>query len=270
MSQLIKPQIKWTPEKIQLLRDEYPSGDKDELCLKLGIKRKTLNDAAKRFKVRCLLRPNGRKVRGYKAKELLNDSLESYYWHGFIMADGHIGERNTICVTLSNKDVDQLKNLKSFLKVEQQIFQREYTTSYSNNTKSANLTISDIDTCEQLRIMYNVGSCKTKNPPSLECLSNDGKFLSFFIGFFDGDGCFDIRKTKVVAMKIECHVNWYPTLETIQKKLQNVGIQSTLKITSRGYSCLRIYKQETFKKLKTFIIQNNIPVMNRKWNKIEP
>ena len=76
------------------------------------------------------------------------------------------------------------------------------------------------------------------------------------------EGLFNLSEEQLQELKIK-H-------ETIQKKLQNVGIQSTLKITSRGYSCLRIYKQETFKKLKTFIIQNNIPVMNRKWNKIEP
>jgi hypothetical protein len=263
MSQLIKPQIKWTPEKIQLLKDEYPLGDKKMLAENLGLKRSTLKYAAKRFNIKSEL-----DQRGYRAKELLNETLESYYWHGFIMADGHIGTKNTICVTLSNKDNIQLENLKSFLKVDQPIFYREYDTTYANNTKSVNLTISDIDTCEKFRILYNIGSRKTLNPPSLNFISDDSKFISFFIGFFDGDGCFDIRNNKISSMKIECHINWYPTLEYMIDRLMLIGISATLKTTTRGYACMRIYKQENFKRLKEFITANNIPVMRRKWDKV--
>ena len=268
MSQLIKPQIKWTPEKIQLLKDEYPSGDKSKLAERLGIKRSTLKDAAKRFKVKCLLRPNGHPPRGHKAKELLNDTLESYYWHGFIMADGHITNKGGILITLAEKDKEQLENLKLFLNVDQPIVHKIYSTTYSEATKSVHLALFDVGTCNKLREKYNVTNNKTTNPPNLDSLQNQEKFMSFFIGFFDGDGCFGRDyKNKVSMMKIECHGSWYSTLESMGIKLKELfDIGSTLKMTKRGHACFRIYKKSNFIKLKNFIHDNNIPAMKRKWD----
>lgn len=265
MSQLIKPQIQWTPEKIQLLKDEYPLGDKNQLAKKLGIKRSTLKEAARRFKIKSLI-----DKRKYKASKLLNDSLESYYWHGFIIADGHIGKRNNIKITVSPKDEGHLIKFRNFLEVEQPIKHNTQNTTYANNTESVTISISDVNACEQLRNLYKVGHTKTINPPNLLKILNDSdKFVSFFFGLFDGDGCFCMQKSKVVAMKFELHSSWMEVLESIQIALEkHFKIESRISMTSRGYSKLMIYKNENFRKFKNLTLDMNIPVMERKWNKL--
>lgn len=271
MSQFIKPQIKWTPDKIQLLMDEYPSGDKNKLCDILGIERKTLKCAAKRFGVKCKLRPNGRTPREFRAKQLLCDELESYYWHGFIMADGHISKSGTIAITLAERDTSHLIKFKDFLKIDQKITHKTTKTIYSNDTRSSSIIVSDIDTCEKFKELYSVGSTKTTQPPDMSSLNTKDKFIAFFIGFFDGDGCFDIRKDYgAVCMKIECHPNWHQTLGIISNKLKEFfDIQSSLKFTNRGYSCFRIYKYNNFIKFKNFILMHSIPALKRKWDYID-
>ena len=265
MSQLIKPQIKWTPEKIQLLRDEYPLGNKHLLAERLGIKWTTLKDAARRFKIRSLVDP-----RGYKAAKLLDGSLESYYWHGFIMADGHISNRNSINIILSRKDEEQLVNFRKFLNIDHPLKYRCYDTDYIKNAETVGIVISDVDTCEKFRSLYEVGNKKTINAPNISHINNKEKLLSFFIGFFDGDGCFDIRRNYISAMKIECHPNWYNTLDELSKKFkQYFAIDFTLKMTKRGYACLRLYKYHNFMFLKELISLYNLPAMSRKWDNVD-
>jgi len=46
---------------------------------------------------------------------LLNETLEAYYWMGFIMADGHLSKQNRLTVTLAIKDSDHLLKLKEFV-----------------------------------------------------------------------------------------------------------------------------------------------------------
>lgn len=266
MSQLIKPQIKWTPEKIQLLRDIYPLGDKHKLAKDLGIKWSTLKDAARRFKVRSLIDP-----RGYRAAKLLDESLESYYWHGFIMADGHIGIRNCIKFALSPNDEQQLINFRTFLNIDQPIVHRSCDTTYSKNTKSVGISISDVDTCEKLRSLYKVGEKKTYNPPDItNILNHKDQFIAFFIGFFDGDGCLNIHNDIVTSMKIECHQNWRGVLGLIGDGLvKYLGIKSSLHLTSRGYACFRISRYHNIMKLKQFILDHGIPAMARKWDRVD-
>lgn len=266
MTQLKKPQIKWTDEKIESLRTDYPLGNKQILCEKLGVSRKVLKYAAKRFGVKSLL-----DKKKYRANKLLDGSLQSYYWHGFIMADGHISNRNSLKITLSNKDHIHLCRLCEFLDIPNDIIKiKEINTSYGITTTSE-LLVSDVDTCNKLRVMYNVGNNKTTLPPDItHLLLHDDKVLAFFIGFFDGDGCFDIRKNVASGMKIECHENWFSVLEIFSIILKQIlDIESSLKFSSRGYAILRVSRYRSYQKLKIFGIEKQLPVLRRKWVNVD-
>lgn len=59
-------------------------------------------------------------------EKLLLDVPETYYWIGFILADGHISKNNRLVVTLSVKDKNHLIKLQKYLEIEnmQYIFKK--------------------------------------------------------------------------------------------------------------------------------------------------
>lgn len=261
MVQLIKPQIKWTPEKIQLLKDEYPLGNKDLLAEKLQISRLTLKYAAKRFKVKSKL-----DIRSYNLKILKNNSCISLYWHGFIMADGYVNKNGQVKVALSKSDDTHLIALYNYVN-SGSIKNYTYPTTYNSITHRIDFTCSDIDFCNYYLELYSIISPKTYNPPNLKSLELDKKlFISFLIGLIDGDGCIDYRKSSY-SLKIELYKNWFDNLKWISEKLFLwFGIESNVKISSRGYAILRINKTEHVNTLKRISLELNLPILKRKWD----
>ena len=263
MAQLIKPQIKWTEDKINLLKEEYPLGNKEELSKKLGIKRSTLKDAARRFGVKSQTSSNN-----FAYAKLLEDFNECWYWQGYIIGDGHIRETGILTITVSEKDKTHLEKLQSFISGKIKNFQK--TTGYTTRNYSV-FTAHDTDSAIKFLNRYKLSGPKTYNPPDLSCLDDKEKFTSFFIGFFDADGCFDIRQNnKIASLKIEVHLNWKNNLVYIANKLKEYyDIDCSVKQTSRGYVKLLIHKFKFIKLLK--IISQNlvIPYMERKWNLVD-
>ena len=51
-------------------------------------------------------------------KALLNEDLASYYYTGFILADGHIDKNTRLQITLSVKDINYLTNMAKFLDIK--------------------------------------------------------------------------------------------------------------------------------------------------------
>lgn len=265
MAQLIKPQIKWTEEKIALLRSEYPLGDKKSLAQKLGIKRKTLKSAARNFGVKSLL-----EVRLNHGKKLLLEESEAYYWQGFIMGDGSVASIGRIGVTLSSKDRNHLEKLYFFM--EKGSIKEGKSNTAHGPCEYSSYTCSDRNTAENFIKKYKITQPKTFNPPDISCLNTRETFLPFFIGLFDADGCFDIQKSnnRVRSLKIEIHQNWKPTLEIIKEKLFSYfGIESNVKFTSRGYIKLMVCKFKYLKLLKRLTIEYSLPKLERKWDKID-
>jgi hypothetical protein len=267
MAQLIKPQIKWTPEKIELVRKEYPLGDKQKLCEELGVTRKVLGYAARRFGVKSLTTKNK-----LNYKNLLDDTQEALYWQGFIMGDGNIINSGRLSVALSEKDLPHLNSLQKFIQGKSHIKNFKLVQGFSIGGSYCILTSSDKITADAFLKKFNLNGAKTYNPPDLTCISCDNQFLAFFIGLFDADGCFDIRKPLNVAssMKIELHYNWMDTLLYIKDRLKTgFNIDSSVKETARGYAKLLIYKYHNFKFFKNKIKEFSIPALDRKWDTID-
>jgi hypothetical protein len=263
MSQKIKPQIKWTNEKIELLKREYPTGDKEKLCQDLGVTRKVLKYAARRFGTKSLLDP-----KKYQLKKLYEeDTPINYYWYGFIIADGNINDRQ-LRISLSVNDEQHLDKLKLYLNKKK--LKKRKIFNYGKFREYVFLTVDDCFYCRLLKQKLNITTAKTYEAPNLSWLDEDWKFLSFLCGFIDGDGMIQKSKNKKADMiRIQCHKNWLQNLEWISKELlTRFNIVSKTGITKRGYSYFVIYRFSQLYFLKEKFTELGIPKMERKWQKI--
>lgn len=257
MSQLIKPQIVWTKEKIELLKVEYPKGNNKNLCKNFGISYQALVCAAGRFGV------TGKLLNRYKLKSLMEDTLENYYWMGFIMADGYISEGGELKIGLSQNDKNHLQKLATKLNID--IIDKEFKTTY-NLAKVSNITCKDIVYGVELRKKMNIVGQKTYNPPCLDFIKTNEQFLSFFAGFADGDACVCFRGSdRPYLLRLNCHGSWIKNFEYMAEKLREFGYKVTTTIDNRGYSVLRMSTSGHILSLRDKFVEMGLPIMERKW-----
>lgn len=189
---------------------------------------------------------------------LLEDTYESYYWIGFLLADGHFYKKGAIKCTLSIKDEGHLKKLSNFLSIN----------SLQYNKEKTNCTIKLMDKKLVHRIVekFNISNHKTYNPPIIEDYNLEHNFLiSLICGFIDGDGCI-ADKNKGFSLTVKCHSSWLNNLEFIAK---TINPTTNSKINGAGYAYFTISNYESLIKLKQKAISLNLPIMSRKWDKIK-
>ncbi len=259
----LKPQIKWTIEKIEYLKKEYPLGYYKDMCEYLKISRKALNVAAQRFKIK-----SEKDTNFYKLKILYNNTNINYYWYGYIMADGYLSVKGELKVAISNKDYTHLEKLSLLLKSNIHIKERQ--TVYKKAVYCI-LSCKDVIYGVKLRKKLNIIDKKTYNAPSLSFIKNKKHFLAFLAGFIDGDGHIEYYTKKTgdqtpSTIRIMCHGNWYTNLEFLQKCLDEyLNIKSTIKYSRKTYPILTIYKKDNILKLKEEFLKMKLPIMERKW-----
>ena len=173
---------------------------------------------------------------------LLNEELETYYWIGFLLADGHISENNRIQICLSIKDYDFLLKLKEYLNID-----NIHTTK-----TSCSISAMDIVVIPNIKIYKNIAK---------------DKLLSLIIGFIDGDGCIKKQyKRNDWVITIKNHSSWIDFLKLISITISNKDYS---RINNSGYSLLTLSDISKTKELKKFAIRNNLPIMKRKWDIID-
>ena len=93
------------------------------------------------------------------------------------------------------------------------------------------------------------------------------KLKSLIIGFIDGDGRISNQvNRKDFFLSIKCDKSWLNVL-----KIFNVEIDDADRtiINNYGYAKFCVSNTSKLKKLKQFAINNNLPILNRKWNIID-
>jgi hypothetical protein len=115
--------------------------------------------------------------------KLLEENWETYYWIGFIFADGHITKKNELSVKLSVKDIEHLFKLSNYIKVKMH-------KKVSNDPRYCGLRIMDNIIVKKIKNKFCIHNDKTRNPIPKQIFEkmNDDLFCSMIIGFIDGDG----------------------------------------------------------------------------------
>ena len=200
------------------------------------------------------------------ASFLLDGTNESFYWIGFIFADGTISNNNRLTITISRKDKCHLEKLAVKLGVEcvdtvSILNEKEY--------KQVRVTLMHTDIFNKLAMLYDIKTDKTHYPPNLTVFSklNRDQILSLFIGFIDGDGSIGLKhKRNDFNIRIKNHSSWLPFFECFDQKL---NIKSSVKINKEGYALMDISNYNTCKEIKLNMIKLGLPYLKRKWNIID-
>jgi hypothetical protein len=206
---------------------------------------------------------------GCNAKQLenlLEETNEAYYWNGFLLADGFFDTNGRIQLTLSLKDENQIKKFANFIDCNIHI-----------NSKS-NIIYIDVQNkrlSSKIIQKFNYKPNKTYNPPinwDFKQLSTNF-LLSHFVGMIDGDGTMQKQHgRKIIRHRISFQIHsiwceWFNKYLNILSNKINMRIGKAY-INPRGYTQLHIAKCDTVLFLKDFVIKNNLPVLERKWDRL--
>ena len=196
---------------------------------------------------------------------LLENNVESFYWIGFLLADGSFKTKR-LCLGLSYKDIEHLKKFGKFIQ-----YKGKYKIGISKlndkEFKSCGIDVQDSVYVPKIMNKFNIHHNKTKNPPNTILKWDRKLLLALFAGFLDGDGCI-IKKTNRSDAKfgIQIHSSWLHILQEFNKII--FDNKCYCEINERGYAVLRSENFPILRKLKLEVLELNIPILKRKWDKI--
>jgi hypothetical protein len=252
--------IKWTKKEINLLLDKY------EIFGKKQLKELFPNRSWDAIK----LRANKEGLTFYNGTHpyvqanlsaLLEDDPKAYYWMGFLAADGYFSKKR-LCLCLSTKDKMHLIKFCQFISCP----------NHKSVKNGYDVKVQDQNIIPKIREKFDLKERKTYNPPDISWITGD-LFLSFMIGFIDGDGCIGYQSggRKDVQLRIKIHGSWKNTLQEMSNKIhESLEIEARpVRINNQGYALLTLARQSTLRHLKSKLTELELPALERKWDKIE-
>ena len=194
---------------------------------------------------------------------LLSNTYLTYYWIGFLMADGHFTSR--LLTVLSHKrDKKHLIKLKKYLKIKHiSIERKKYPCLYGYSSYLLPL----------INKKFDLNNRKTYIPPNSNIFKKmkNNLFLCLFIGYIDGDGSINQKTGRNdFSIIIRNHKNWFNVMRIWIDKLStiiNIKIPNP-KIYDKKVCQTAINNKKVILFLKSQIKKFKIPYLNRKWNKI--
>lgn len=202
-----------------------------------------------------------------KRNNTLNRLLEeltpqTFYWVGYLIADGSFDKNSKFEFCLAEKDKKVLEEFSKYINYTNKLMYREKTKAYR---------ISFANSIDNPKFMefYGFKQRKTYNPIDFEIYKQFDKSLltALLIGIIDGDGHIEQNgSSNAYAIKITAHKVW----EKFYSELcQYLDIPEHIKSRKNSNTLtIGIYKYNIIISLKDFIIQNNLFHLERKWNKL--
>lgn len=199
---------KWTELETDFLIKNYYCGNKDFLIENL--KNRTwsqIKDKAKYLKIRR----KSRKLSDISI--LLEENPISYYWIGFLMADGSFTE-NRVSLGMTDKDMEQLIKYKKFIKSSNKMHKMPHNYYQVRSIDAINV--------RNLRNKFKITNRKTYEPCDINNIKNKKLLFSLIVGIIDGDGSIIKNKNcNAFTLSISLHPSWLQNLNYIKNFLYN-------------------------------------------------
>lgn len=191
-------------------------------------------------------------IRENSLDTLLEESNISFYWIGFLIADGYFKD-NLFELCLGEKDKIHLEKFSKYIKYTKEI-------KYRCDTKSYRLYFSNKNSIPIIMLKYGIINKKTYNPIDFSLLSGYSRelLISLLIGIIDGDGSINSFRIKITS-----HECWYDFYKKIMEYL-NIPI-NIKKVNNRNVISVIISKKQDIDTIVNNIKENNLPFLERKW-----
>ena len=272
---MIKNKIKDILTK-EMLEYEYKSlGSMEKIANKLQISIDSIYKYMKIHKIHYEKHYTGI----YKCNENFfeQDSEQSYYWAGFIAADGSLQHRKyskILKICLAKCDFSHLEKFKLSLQSDHVI--KNYLVKPSKLVKSEN-ECSEIQITSKLLFdslnRFNIVPNKTKKYDIPEWLLKHPLMNHFMRGYFDGDGCLSqcgLGKNRIVVQGVfsilgnENFIKKYKSILIEQANLNNVKLNKHYSVYQISYS-----GNGNIRKIYNFLYKNATIWLDRKYYKFQ-
>jgi hypothetical protein len=255
----------WSKNDIEYLKEKYYDEEITILETKLN---RTWN-SIKLKAIKLNLKRSNDFIRKSNMINFLDGTNKSYYWLGFLLADGHFDFKNKrIILKLSDKDITHIKEYAKFINTPNITHNvtENYVSVSVQNVQIFNLITDFIKLTEQH---------KTIKPNDLSILEyTKEQMLSLIIGFIDGDGCI-LKQTgrEDCLLQIHVHKNWFDNIRFIEEFIYSYFGEPKNKTLTRigndGYTRLIITNNKILKKLKNELLTLDLTYLIRKWDLID-
>jgi len=242
-----------------LLKEHYEYGDLDQLSARMNKNKHAIQELARR---RGLERKVNYQRQGDLSK-LLDGTLESFYWLGYLAADGYIHESGHLMFSQGELDKASVYQFAEYVKST--VYEYNEVGGYNDKTRLVyRVAVLDDVIGKQIRDMWGLqpGDKKTYKAITYSFLETKEQCQAFLVGFFDGDG--SLKKTGH-AGKIEVYSTWLDILTYLMQKCEFACVP---KINKRGYADVYINKIY-MPTLYQFCKDNQIKPNTRKWSLLD-
>ena len=250
---------KWSKKDDIILKKHYPKSSKKDLMDSLpGRTWDAIKIRAGKFKIKREVNDN----RNCDLTPLLKDENISYYWIGFLLADGYFEkDRGRIILTISPKDHEHICKFSSFVSIDPKTLNK--TT----------VSVMHKEIVDKIRKKFSIRERKSYNPPGINIWNmKDDLFLSLFIGYVDGDGSIGKQyKRDDSILRIKCHSSWIEILQEMSNKIYGMAGSPPTKpyIDGEGYVNLNISRASVLRFIKKKTLELALPYLERKWSNID-
>lgn len=182
------------------------------------------------------------------------------------MADGSLKPNGRLVLTESAKDKQHLEIFAKFIDCPM------YGDNASCKGKiypQYRVAAMNVKWAKLFRSKFDFNHNKTLNPPKTVHFNNTSLFLSFLIGYIDGDGSINKQSGRQdCIIRIQVHSGWQKLLQLWINELVRIAEVpfQIVKINKRGYTFVALANQKLVLFLKKQAVK--LPVLNRKWDLI--
>lgn len=218
-----------------------------EICTKLHCKRETLLSTLNRAGVKVLSKSERNRKVDFNPFSLTTD--ESYYWLGYLIADGNIHKVEN-GISIVSKDLDHLNKWHNFTKNPGKIQLRKSgcgTSKFSNKEVKTWLISIGVMPNKTFTVDLNI----SLNWPIVR-------------GLFDGDGCISIGKSPCVYLITGSIL--------FREKLSNFLNSEDIKHTIQQHTnCWKIViSRKAWVEFATKMYRNKVVYLERKFERFRP
>lgn len=254
----------WLPEEDELIKQNSGKLSLSEIAKLLP--RHTLESTKSRS---CKLGLKPGKVLKYNLENLLLNVPQTYYWIGYLFADGHI-YKDKMSLGLTSKDHEVIDEFCNYINCPNK--------NGLDQGKYKRTRVTDFHTITKLVKKFDFHHRKTYVPPNPTIIDDmtDDLFISFLIGFIDGDGCITEANPyngNTYTIHIAVHRSWHEFFVKLRDRLvvifeENIPDIKYHNNTHDGTVKLSITRFSIVQRIKEWADKLSLWYLDRKWSKI--